>query len=199
MIPRLQTSLPRFMKPPTTGLYDTAVTYELTAVYETANNRFIWYRGYRRAYRGLWNRQQPVYLIPRLQTSLSRFTKPPTTGLFDTAVADELTAVYETANNRFIWYRGRRQAHHGFLYRGRRQAHRGFLYRVREKPWLTAVYQITPRCLSRKPRFYPKNFSVGCLQIYIIVYWLEDEYMYVMLPSRKIHRRSKPISHIKNQ
>jgi hypothetical protein len=28
--------------------------------------------------------------------------KPPTTGLFDTAVTDELIAVYETANNRFI-------------------------------------------------------------------------------------------------
>jgi hypothetical protein len=89
--------------------------------------------------------------------------EPWVTGVYNTAVTNEFTAVSKTSNNQYIWYRGYRQVH------------RGFLYRVRQKPQLTAVYQMTPRYLIRKPRldkknrgwrrFFSKIFSVGSLAI----------------------------------
>ena len=56
MMPRLQTSLPRFMKSPTTDKYDTAVISSDIAVFR--------------------NWQQPIYRVPRLQVSLPRFLSP---------------------------------------------------------------------------------------------------------------------------
>ncbi len=57
----------RFVKPITTVIFDTAILSNFTAVYETANNRHIYYRGYKWDYRGFLlnvmgkNRSQPRF------------------------------------------------------------------------------------------------------------------------------------------
>jgi hypothetical protein len=153
----------------------------------------------RATHRGIQNRSQPRYLTPWLskqhitvfrtthtrsiwhrtyQASMSRFSETLTAAVSHTAVieathrgiqnrwpprceiprlSNKYVTVLRTVNNCGI-------SNHDSLW-----PHRVFSHHVHRKPRITAVISVTPRCVSDKPRFCWKIFSVGS-------FWSEQQW-----------------------
>jgi len=99
---RLLMTIPRFLKPLNTAVFITAITYDYTAVFETAQYRLSFHRGYWWIYRGLKNQSIPRYLSPRLLMTIPRSWKPLNTVLWNTAVSNYHTATFQTVEYRGI-------------------------------------------------------------------------------------------------